>query len=576
MRAMRLWTILCCCVLAGGLTGGCAPFSTSQTTGPELEGVAEEPDFGCSYFYFLWGRHAELGLKFAEALEAYEKGLICDPEAVYIERKIPILLLRMGRNQEAVDRLQDFLQRHPGDSGTRMLLARVLIRLGRLDEAADQYRKIHIRDPGETDSLLMLARLYIDQEKMRQARVALKEVLQIDPASYAARILLARIDVQEEKFDQAIGEYGKALELNWSVDLALEMSEVFLRQKRYGEAVELYQKILRDDPENERVRIALVHVYLLQNREQEALRELNRLKTVSSRPDRVDLTIARLFARQKKFDRAATILRQVLEKNDLSEGRFLLALIYFQEKKYQEALGQLRHIDRQAPEYEDAVFLQVRIYRALKQVEQAIEILEEAVQEETGRSSEMFVLLAALYRTQNREDKGRDVFSRALQAFPDDENLLYEYGLFLEHSGEHDKALSVMQQVIRVQPRHAGALNYVGYTWADQKVHLDKALEYIEKAVSLEPENGYIRDSLGWVYYRLGRLEEARKALEEAVKLSPDDPAILDHLGDVYLELDMVQEAVEVYRRALDLFEDRQDIERVRNKLQMLREQGRE
>ncbi|BCO09196.1 hypothetical protein GF1_15720 [Desulfolithobacter dissulfuricans] len=575
MRAMRLWAILCCCVLAAGLLGGCGQ-TGRRTGGMELADMVEEPDFGCSYFYFLWGRHAELDLKFAEALEAYEKGLICDPEAVYIERKIPILLLRMGRNQEAVSRLEDFLSRHPRDTDSRMLLARVLIRLGRLDEAVEQYRTIHAQDPRETDSLLLLARLFFGQEKMEKTRAILDEVLQIDPGSYPARILLARINVQEKKFDQAIREYRKALELNWSVDLALEMSEVFLRQKRYDEAVELYRKILGDDPENERVRIALVHTYLLQNREQEALRELNRLKTVSSNPTRVDLTIARLFARQKKFDRAATILQQVLEKNDLSEGRFLLALIYFQEKKYQEALTQLRHIDRQAPEYEDAVFLQVRIYRALKQVEQAIEILEEAVQEETGRSSEMFVLLAALYQMQNREDKGRDVFSRALEAFPDDENLLYEYGLFLEHSGEHDKALSVMQQVIRVQPRHAGALNYVGYTWADQKVHLDKALEYIEKAVQLEPENGYILDSLGWVYYRLGRLDEARKALEEAVKLSPDDPAILDHLGDVYLELDMVQEAVEVYRRSLDLFEDRQDIKRVRKKLQMLKEQGRE
>ncbi|WP_456387441.1 tetratricopeptide repeat protein [Desulfolithobacter sp.] len=575
MRALRLWAILCFCVLAAGVLGGCGQ-RVGQTGGREMASLAEEPDFGCSYFYFLWGRHAELALKFDEALEAYQKGLICDPEAVYIERKIPILLLRMGRNQDAVSRLEDFLHRHPGDTDSRMLLARVLIRLGRLDEAVLQYRTIHALDPRETDSLLLLARIFFGQEKMEKARATLEEALRVDPESYPARILLARIDVREKKFDLAAGEYRKALELNWSVDLALEMSEVFLLQKRYDKAEELYRKILIDDPENERVRIALVHTYLLQDREQDALRELNLLKSVTSNPARVDLTIARLFARQKKFDRAATILRQVLEKNDLSEGRFLLALICFQQKKYQEALAQLRRIDRQASEYEDAVFLQVRIYRALKQVEQAIEILEEAVRQESGRSSEMYVLLAALYQAQNREDEGRDVFSRALEAFPDDGDLLYEYGLFLEHGGEHDKALSVMQQVIRVQPRHAGALNYVGYTWADQKIHLDKALEYIEKAVELRPGNGYILDSLGWVYYRLGRLEEARKALEEAVKLSPDDPAILDHLGDVYLELDMVQKAVEAYRRAQDLFTDHQDIIRVREKLQLLKGQGGE
>ena len=103
--------------------------------------------------------------------------------------------------------------------------------------------------------------------------------------------------------------------------------------------------------------------------------------------------------------------------------------------------------------------------------------------------------------------------------------------------------------------------------------HLDKALEYIKRAVALKPENGYIRDSLGWVYYRLGHLDLAQQELEQAIILSPDDPAIFDHLGDVYLESGQLQKALQVYRKALGHFTEEQDKARVREKIRIVEEQ---
>jgi Tfp pilus assembly protein PilF len=187
----------------------------------------------------------------------------------------------------------------------------------------------------------------------------------------------------------------------------------------------------------------------------------------------------------------------------------------------------------------------------------------------------MYVLLASLYQLKKKEDLGRQTFVRAIQAYPDNDQLLYEYGLFLDYRGEHQQAMDVMQKVIKLQPEHAAALNYVGYTWADKKVHLDKAFKYIKRAVELKPDNGYIRDSLGWVYYRQGKLDEAIKTLEEAVRLSPDDPAILDHLGDVYLEAGRTADALRTYKKALKLFKDPdgEEYRRVQEKITILERQ---
>lgn len=546
-----------------------------QTQGPLYQdGQLEETDYGCAYFYFLWGRQAELALRFDEALEAYEKALICDPEAEYIIRKIPILLLKMDRGQEAVKMLESFLQSNPDDTGIRMLLARVYIGLGHYRKAAEEYRIIHRQNPQEVSALLLLSELYLNQNKLKEAEQVLKELLEVNSNSYPAHVMLARIYMVGKEYGAAADEYRKALEINWSVDLVMEMSDVYVQQKDYDTVVSLYREIREEDPQNERISLALINFLLLQNKEKEALEELNRLKALTEEPGSVDLSLARLYARLEKYDQSIEILRNYLDRNGTSDARYLLAVILAQAEQYEQSMVELQLIGRDADEYEDAVIFQVRILRFLNRTEEAVDLLEKAIQFEDSRNPDMYVMLAALYQLQEKEDLGKSTFNRALSAFPDNNELLYEYGLFLDTLGSQEEAISVMQEVIKRQPEHGEALNYVGYSWADKSIHLDKALEYIQRAVRLKPDNGFMRDSLGWVYYRMGRIEEARQAIEEALRLAGDDPIILDHLGDVYLELGRKKDALEAYNKAISQFEEDNEVKKaLQDKVQLLEDQ---
>jgi tetratricopeptide (TPR) repeat protein len=547
------------CLLSVLLLAGCqdkVPQSSAQP--PQIqpaEEAAEEPDFSCAYFYFLWGRQAELAMQFPEALDAYEKALICDPDADYIIRKIPVILLRMNRGDEAVSLLRSYLEKKPADAGIRMLLARVYIGLARYDEAAEQYQAIHRQDPEEITALMLLSELYLNQDKLPEAESTLQEVLLVDSEAYPAHVLLARIYLNTKRPDLSLAAYDQALALNWSTELLLEKSEVYRLQEQYEELNGIYRKILEEDPGNERVSLALINSLLLGNKEDEALAELERFRKGSDHSDKADLSIARFYVRMKKYEQAIELLRSSLNKNSAPDTHYLLAVVLTQTEQYDKALEQLRLIGKDAEEYESAVSLQVRVLRTLDRPEQAIELLERVVQDEKTRSPDMYVMLAALYQLQDKTELGRGAFGRAMSAFPDDDELLYEYGIFLDTVGQQDEAISVMQEVIKRQPKHSEALNYVGYSWADKSINLDKALDYIRRAVELKPENGYVLDSLGWVYYRLGRYEDARQALEEAVRLSEEDPTIFEHLGDVYYALGLKEEGLAAYRKALDLLE---------------------
>jgi tetratricopeptide (TPR) repeat protein len=107
--------------------------------------------------------------------------------------------------------------------------------------------------------------------------------------------------------------------------------------------------------------------------------------------------------------------------------------------------------------------------------------------------------------------------------------------------------------VIEINPEHADALNYIGYTYADKGIHLDKALELIERAIQYKPNSGYIIDSLGWVYFRKGQYDRALKELKKAVELAPEDPTINEHLGDAYFKKKEYEKALTVYKKALSL-----------------------
>jgi tetratricopeptide (TPR) repeat protein len=152
-------------------------------------------------------------------------------------------------------------------------------------------------------------------------------------------------------------------------------------------------------------------------------------------------------------------------------------------------------------------------------------------------------------------------------------------------AGDEEKALAVMNEVLERDPDHASALNYVGYTWAEQGERLDEAENMIRRAIDLRPDDGYIADSLGWVLYQrglkllaAGREPDAREAFSAAIEqleraselLDRGDPIITRHLGDAYRSVLRFDDALAAYRRALDLDPEEEDAEEIRGAIELL------
>lgn len=544
-----------------------APAPVSAPPASPVAATDENRDLSCSYFYFLWGTHAESNKKYSEAQEAYEKALICDPDADYVLRKLPVLLIRMEKLHAAAQWLREAIKKNPNDIDSQLLLARLDVNSGNIDEAIQIYEKILELAPDNTTVRLRLGYLYSQQGRYQEGEKTIKILLTKDPDSYFALLYLARLAIQSGDFNTAATLYEKILSLNWSQELVYEMTEFYGMREQYQRVEELYASILKKEPENERAALGRIHALLLASQDKEALAELARIRTFSNKPTDIDLISSRVFIRTKNFDKANALLEKILAKKESSAARYMLAVVRYENNKQEAALAHLRKITHDDEEFENSIVLQAKILTDLKRTPEAITLVKKLIDNPKRRQPLFYNLLAGIYVNQDQLALGHEILKKGVELYPDNVQLLFEYGLMLEQEGKQSEAIASMEKVVELQPDHVEALNYLGYTWADNNIHLEKALAYVKKAIALKPDNGYILDSLGWVYFRMGELEKAKKELEHALTLEPKDPYIHEHMGDIYQSTGQKEKARETYRQALEMSKDREMKEKIQKKI---------
>lgn len=145
----------------------------------------------------------------------------------------------------------------------------------------------------------------------------------------------------------------------------------------------------------------------------------------------------------------------------------------------------------------------------------------------------------------------------------------YARAICYHQMDDWEPAEADFRRALELNPEQPNVLNYLGYSLVEQRRNFDEALGMIQRAVAARPDSGYIIDSLGWVYYRLGRFEEAVAPMERAVELEANDPIVTDHLGDVYWMVGRYREAEFQWHRALSFDPAPEDAERIRRKLEV-------
>jgi tetratricopeptide (TPR) repeat protein len=209
---------------------------------------------------------------------------------------------------------------------------------------------------------------------------------------------------------------------------------------------------------------------------------------------------------------------------------------------------------------------------ALDRTEDAKKHLEKVIATKPD-DMEAIIALANIQRERKQYEGCADAYGKAIglltQPVKANWTTYYFRGICFERSKQWAKAELDFKKALELFPDQPHVLNYLGYSWIDQGAHLDEAMNMIKRSVEQRPDDGYIVDSLGWAYYRLGNYDEAVKNLERAVELKPVDPTINDHLGDVYWKVDRMLEAKFQWSHARDLKPEDDELLKIEQKLKV-------
>ncbi len=255
--------------------------------------------------------------------------------------------------------------------------------------------------------------------------------------------------------------------------------------------------------------------------------------------------------------------------------------------QYKLAIAEYRKVAADDPAYQVAELGRAAALRRLDKVDQAIEVLDQLARSH-GDLAVVHSTLGDILRAQDEDQAAILAYTKALDLTEKDDTrawfLYFSRGIAYSQDGDSVAAEDDFRAALAINPDQPQVLNYLGYLLVEEQRKLDEALDMIERAVAASPDSGYIVDSLGWVYYRLGRYDEAVVQMERAVELEAVDPVVNDHLGDVFWAVGRKREAQFQWKRALSFVEfstmdTEAEPDRIRRKLEVgldavLKEEG--
>jgi tetratricopeptide (TPR) repeat protein len=247
-----------------------------------------------------------------------------------------------------------------------------------------------------------------------------------------------------------------------------------------------------------------------------------------------------------------------------------LADLYEQVKNPQLAIKMYERVPMSSPLRRNGEIQLATNLDTLERTDEAKQRLNKLIADHPD-DQEAIMALGNILRARKVFNECASVYSKGIANISNPEKpnwlIFYFRGICNERDKKWNAAEADLKQALKLYPDQPHVLNYLGYSWIDQGINLDEGMKMIRRAVEQRPDDGYIVDSLGWAYYRVGNFEEAVKHLERAVELKPEDPTINDHLGDAYWKTGRQLEAHFQWSHARDLKPEPEELVKIKQKL---------
>ena len=524
-----------------------APASVSAEVAPTLSTTALEslenplPDVPLSKELLFKIMSAEIAFQRGEWQSAYDTlyGAAQQTRDPRLARRAAEMAITAKRNDEAVAAIRLWRELAPHDDEATQFLLGFVVLGDELDTALPLFaERLAKASPASRGVMMLQIQRMVSHALDLAAAFALLEKL-VAPYDNTAEAHIALAQAAFIKADgaRALGEARTALKLNPGSELAaLTLAQVL--PDKEAAAVTL-SRFLAAHPTSRVVRMAHARLQIEQKHFAQARAEFETLLTqlpedlsslfalgvISSQND--DLVAADKYLRRYM----AALDAHPDEEQDPTQALLLLAQIAEERKDTATALDWLARIEN-GPAYLGVQLRRAQLMAQQGDIDAGLALLNELKPDSQHEQVQLLLASAQLLRDARRVPEAMTVMQEAYLRFPDDSDLLYDYAMLAEKAEKYEQMETLLRKLMLLAPKNQHAYNALGYSLAERNTRLPEALMLIEKALTITPNDPFILDSLGWVQYRLGNLNEAEAALRRAHVLRPD-VEIAVHLGEV-------------------------------------------
>lgn len=467
------------------------------------------------------------------------------------------LALESGDMNRTITAFRFWQETEPGAAMATRVLSQLLLRSGHPDEARVEFVKVLKADePAVGPTFIQLYSLAAGYPDKAASLQLMRDLATPYPKVAEAHWAVAQLAAATGDEKLALNEVREARSLRPEWDAPVSLESRLLRKAEPELSLDLLRRYLSDYPKCGEIRLQYARTLLEQKQYKPARDEFRRLSTES--PDNIELAfaVALISLQLNDLTVAETELRQAL----LIGGKGQDAVEYFlgqlSEAKENEAEALAHYREVKAGEYQFSAQLRV-VYLLNKQgkLAEARLVLQQAPVATPAQRAQVVLIEAQLLSGARQYPEACRVLEQGLVKLPGHPDLLYEAAMLTDKLGKYEASEKLLRKLIQLKPGHAHAYNALGYSLLERNVRVAEAVALVERALQLTPDDHAIMDSVGWGYYRAGRLDESVAMLRKAFAGNPD-PEIAAHLGEVLWIRGDKAEAAKVWQDSLKAHPD--------------------
>ena len=456
----------------------------------------------------------------------------------------------LGEQEAARETALIWAESQPDSLDAQRAAAIALARTGDYDQSLQYMERVLQREGNTHFDFLALSAAETDPQTRQAMLQSFDRLLARHPDNgqllFAKALLLQQNDQAEDALAVLAAHPASRREI---APLLLRV-RLLQQLERPKEALELIEEGLEHHPEDKRLLVNRGRLLVDLNRLEDARSAFASLLQAAPDDDELRLSLALICLELESWPEAIYYLQELIERGAYTDSaRFNLGRAYEQTGEPQQALEQYAQVGA-GNDYLPAQLRMARILVDQQRIDDMRQRLAQSRLEEPDYAVQLYLLEAELLAELNQVEPAWQLLQQALEEQPDNHNLLYSRAMLAEKRGDLLLMERDLRQIIEQQPDNAAALNALGYTLADRTTRYDEALELIQSAHRLDPDDPAIVDSLGWVHYRLGNLDEAERLLREAFERFPDHE-VGTHLGEVLWQNGKRREARTIWKKVI-------------------------